>query len=450
MNPEFQRNLWLEASPRKLAWVGLTLALIYGATAFLARDNANGPLGALAVCGGLVFLACGLIWGTRAVAASVLGEIADRTWDSQRLSALTPWQMTWGKLAGSATMAWIGGLTGLVPVALSLSRDGQYGGFWTVGFLVALAIFLHAVCMAIALIGVRKARAEGRVARANAVLGGLILGLILILVVAGSSGFQRGAGLSGLSSFLWARGDIAWANGVFRAEVFRLLAMAAFAAWAVVAAWRLMRLELQMKNGPIAWPGFLIFFAAFSGGFVAPTAGVAAALLVAALAVALCAYIAAFADPADRVRLRQFGQSLGRSDLSRAMVLMPSTLAPVLLATGLVIAALLLGTPHRFGSGPDGPQAAALMAFVLRDLGVVTLFRFGPRSQRGDFGAVVALALLYIVGGVIGRAMGFGEGAAFFAPLSDAPWISLVSGLVQAAIAWTLAVRRIRAPEKAR
>ena len=150
------------------------------------------------------------------------------------------------------------------------------------------------------------------------------------------------------------------------------------------------------------------------------------------------------------VRLRQFGQSLGRSDLSRAMVLMPSTLAPVLLATGLVIAALLLGTPHRFGSGPDGPQAAALMAFVLRDLGVVTLFRFGPRSQRGDFGAVVALALLYIVGGVIGRAMGFGEGAAFFAPLSDAPWISLVSGLVQAAIAWTLAVRRIRAPEKAR
>ena len=31
MNPELQRNLWLEASPRKLAWVGMVLAVIYGA-----------------------------------------------------------------------------------------------------------------------------------------------------------------------------------------------------------------------------------------------------------------------------------------------------------------------------------------------------------------------------------------------------------------------------------
>ena len=28
MNPEFQRNLWLEASPRRLAWAGVVLSLL--------------------------------------------------------------------------------------------------------------------------------------------------------------------------------------------------------------------------------------------------------------------------------------------------------------------------------------------------------------------------------------------------------------------------------------
>ena len=44
MNPEFQRNLWLEASPRRIAWAAVSLVLIYGATALVARDSASGPL----------------------------------------------------------------------------------------------------------------------------------------------------------------------------------------------------------------------------------------------------------------------------------------------------------------------------------------------------------------------------------------------------------------------
>ena len=57
--------------------------------------------------------------------------------------------------------------------------------------------------------------------------------------------------------------------------------------------------------------------------------------------------------------------------------------------------------------------------------------------------AIVALALLYGVGGIVGWSTGGAQGAALFAPLSAAPLLSLVSGLVQAAIAWTLAGRRI-------
>ena len=44
MNPEFQRNLWLEASPRRLAWAGVVLLLIYGATVMATRTDPYGPL----------------------------------------------------------------------------------------------------------------------------------------------------------------------------------------------------------------------------------------------------------------------------------------------------------------------------------------------------------------------------------------------------------------------
>ena len=77
-----------------------------------------------------------------------------------------------------------------------------------------------------------------------------------------------------------------------------------------------MRLELQMKNLPVVWPAFLIFLAVFLGGFAYAGGGLAAALLVGALAVALAAYAGAFAEPADRVRLRQFAASAAKGDLT--------------------------------------------------------------------------------------------------------------------------------------
>ena len=33
MNPEFERNLWLEASPRRIGWAAMILLLVFGAVA---------------------------------------------------------------------------------------------------------------------------------------------------------------------------------------------------------------------------------------------------------------------------------------------------------------------------------------------------------------------------------------------------------------------------------
>ncbi|MDP3852975.1 hypothetical protein [Phenylobacterium sp.] len=441
MNPEFQRNLWLEAAPRRVAWAAITLVMIYGAAIMVLRNNPYGALTGLAGVGAVVFVACGMVWGARAAGSSILNEIADRTWDFQRLSALDPWAMTWGKLAGGASLAWMCALTGLVLMAVAGLQRGDSGTLSTLTFFVALAVLLQAVSMAAALIGVRKARAEGRTARAGGVLGGLIVGGVLLSWVAGSAGFQRGAGLEGFSAMLGAKGLIDWGGTYWPADGFRAVAVTLFAGWAVIGAWRLMRLELQMQNAPIVWPAFLVFLAVFAGGFVLRDGGLAGALTTGALAVALSAYAAAFAEPADRVRMRQFRQHVQARDLARAAPLAPAPLAPLILATLLVLLAFAASAGDFVG--PGLAQAGALIAFLLRDLAVIALCRLGERPQRGDFAAVVALAVLYGVGGIVGWSVDRDTGAALFAPLGAAPLLSLASGLVQAAIAWGLVARRL-------
>lgn len=441
MNPEFQRNLWLEASPRRIAWAGVVLLLIYGAAVALTRNNPYGALPALGGVGAVVFVACAMLWGARASGNSILAEIADRTWDFQRLSALKPWAMTWGKLFGGSSLAWMCALTGLLMMVVAGTAGRVDGLATTAVFMLALAVLLQAISLGAALIGVRKARAEGRTARASGVLGGLIIGAILLSWVAGSAGFQRGMGTEGFGALFSANGLVDWGGRLWPAAGFRAVALSLFAAWAVIGAWRLMRLELQMQNAPVVWPAFLIFLAIFAGGFMLRTQGLAAGLAVGSLVVALSAYAAAFAEPADRVRIRQFVQFAAKGDLARAAPLTPAPLAPLLIATLLVLAAFATSSGSLMT--PELGQAGALIAFLLRDLGVIALCRMGERPQRGDFSAVVALALLYGVGGSLGWAVGQETGGAIFAPLAHAPLISLVSGLVQAAVVWALAVRRI-------
>lgn len=442
MNPEFQRNLWLEASPRRIAWAGVVLALIYGATVALARDNPGGPMLALGMVGAGVFIACAMIWGARAAGGSVLAEIADRTWDFQRLSALDPWSMTWGKLFGGASLAWLCGLTGLAMMAIAGLGRGEPGVWPSLAFMLALAVLLQGMSLGAALVGVRKARAEGRTARAGGVLGGLIVGAILLSWVASSAGFQQGAGTEGMNSLWTDRGFVDWGGVIWPAANFRLIVMTLLAGWAVIGAWRLMRLELQMENKPVYWPAFLAFLAVLAGGYVFRAEGWSGAFTAASLAVSLIAYAAAFAEPADKVRMRQFAHHLSRGDIARATPLLPTPVAPVIFAGLLVIAAFAAGGGRV--SALDPAQAAALIAFLIRDLGVIAYCRMGARPQRGDFGAVVALGLLYLVGGALGLATGGAGGVALMVPTNEAPLVSLISGVVQAAIAWVLAAQRIK------
>ncbi len=98
---------------------------------------------------------------------------------------------------------------------------------------------------------------------------------------------------------------------------------------------------------------------------------------------------------------------------------------------------------------PQMGQAGALIALLLRDLGVIALCRLGASGlsardfcRRGGLGR----ALWRRRHGRLGRSAtrhGAAPSSRSPPPLPNAPLISLASGLVQAAIVWFFAMRRI-------
>ncbi|MEO6341153.1 MAG: hypothetical protein ABIO39_14015, partial [Caulobacteraceae bacterium] len=278
---------------------------------------------------------------------------------------------------------------------------------------------------------------------------------------------RTGARVGGLGELLsLGKGNITWWGWTFEANTFATCAALIFAGWAFVGAWRLMRLELQMRNAPWVWTSFLVFLAAFVAGLVPDNtltngAGSFLRWAAAAFIFAAAAYAGAFVEPADRVRLAGFGAAVRRRDWIRALPMTPLSLPPLLLAAVSFVAMAIFSDAARQVVGQFDRSAgmlgdltptliAAGFVFMTRDLAVITYFRFGPSPRRGDFGAILALALIYWILPLFGLAAGGpgGMGLALFAPHPIHATVSLVSGALQALLVWLFAVRRLKGADR--
>ena len=114
MNPEFQRNIWLELTPHRLLAAPVFLAAVFGLIALVSGDDVLGPLSHAAWW---IAAATGVLWGARLAADAVLGEVHAGTWDQQRLSSIRPWAMTWGKPLCAPVFTWYVAAPCLVLVA---------------------------------------------------------------------------------------------------------------------------------------------------------------------------------------------------------------------------------------------------------------------------------------------------------------------------------------------
>jgi hypothetical protein len=446
VNPELRRSFWLELTPQRL----IAMPAVLGLTFALALVASDGRVEALVVPGQVAFYAMVLIWGCRRAAASMANEVHEGTWDWQRMSSIGPWSMSWGKLLGSTSFVWYGAGISLAAVVAGRLESGPVEEVLLEAAAMAGAGLLgHTVSLAAALAWLRKIRPARRVP------------VTLCQILGIGVGYQL-APTSQIVMYLEWLGTIDWYGFLLDGQTFLLASLLVFLAWGLLATYRLMQAELQVRMRPWAWPAFTLFAMLYVDGLFlgrcARCSETALGWIAAPYVVAtLSAYLALFLEPKDIVRSRALLAAIGAGGWRRATTLVPFWLVSVLLlvVTGGIAVILTLATAHSWDFLPvatlvleDRVVVAGILAhfgFVARDFCLILALNFGTRPGRADMAAVIYLAMLYLLAPWILYAAGLDGGSALFLPGNpDWPWLNLVAAVLQALAGFALLAGRWR------
>lgn len=378
INPELKRQLWLQFSPARLVVLPLMiLALMLGLHLTLPDRAAM----AIALASGAIFVVLVFFAGTRAAGASVTDELNDHTWDQQRMSAMSPWSMAWGKLAGSTSYAWyIGGW------CIAIGLIAVWVGHLTVPALrmvmlaVLVGVFLQALLLTIHLQLVYWRGAAARRGSATAIL------LVLVWV-----GFPLTQILR-IDTIQW------WGFAVDTLN-FLLLSMGILVVCVLVAAWRSMAEILMVRQWPWGWPALAIAVTLYLCGF-APTNQPLMLVLIGLATCVVMSYFSLFAEPQTRA---QWQRVLARSNTGQwrlAIQLLPRWPSTVVLALPLA----LLASASTSALGEIDTvflqkwmhyQPLCMFLLMLRDSALALYFSFSVKSRNPQASFATTLLVLH-------------------------------------------------------
>lgn len=426
INPEFRRNLWLELTPSRL--VGMPLVLgIFLLLAYLIDGRQYG--GTVARTASFLFSILVILWGTRLSCEALVVEIREHTWDNQRLSVISPWSMTWGKLLGSTIFTWYGGLLCLL-VYLTSRPEPPLSLPETILLMVGSGLFGQAVGLLASLQSIRKNQRHGRFQT--------------------TAFWALGAG-GGLFALKWpfaTSNGIWWYGRYFPDDQFVLASLLLFLTWAVFGIYRLIRAELQLPTLPWAWILFTLFLAGYVAGFPELVRwqagqGVWQQRLASGFLIILgLTYGTAFFERKDPVSFRRLLQHIRHHEWLRALASAPLWLITLPLA---VLSCFLLVACADQIPSPLAVSAVAMTFFLFRDIGILLFLNLGRIPKRADMLAALWLTLLYGIIPWILASLDLASWTGLFLPRpSENALIQLPVALSQAAVVLCLVILRWR------
>ncbi len=460
MNPELTRHLAHEAGWRRLLAMPILVSLVLWAVSITQ--------GQLSLMDDVAYFGMGLlliVWGGRLAADSLLSEIANRTWDSQCMSALGPWQLTTGKLFGATVFVWYSAAVTAVLAIWWADADPA-----RIARLMVTGLFVQAVTLFGSLVIYRMTPGSTRLQTPLAQSVGIMLALPFLLAdqIPGWLS-QTLAQIPFLKIFAFQMSPLG----------FLVLLQIAMAIWAVWGVARLLRAELQIPAVPWVWTLFIGFAIALGAGLepqlIQPERQLIPGLLepltrifLAFLFIVGLTYLAVFFTPKDLIRLRHLWRALIGGRLARAAMLAPAWTISVLVL--IVLAVILIGIWLAVALGDPESDAAiveqtfvaaqirpplvlAVLGFVLRDIALIYFLTTGRDAERGHFAALIVLAMLHavvpILAGNAGTLFGWSGiedalGPVFRPEQGQNPIWTFLPAWMQAAAMWMLLVRMWR------
>ena len=407
-SPEIIRYCRLEAKPARLM-AGFITAQVVAFSVYLIATQGSDPGKQLAQQ--ILWLQAVILGGYAAVrsVASVVEERAAKTWDFQRLTPLTSWDLAWGKFAGAPIFAYF--LTAvLTPWAIfgtAVARDFSWAQLWDWSAILIAGSF-----------------------------GSIAVGLFVSSYTDTTKGRQGNLGifltiwfLAHLFTALARQGKIVHFYGwdVFPRYFYSLTA-AVFGFWALAGAtWRIGQ---DLQEGEAFWrlPAFMVFLSWYMLGIEELTKPWGAAYLLWIPAMLLYAASLWTRYGHDDVRRWQLAAT-SRQALDRAPIWL------IGLAT-LILLALATASRIAFQGEASLRSLVLIPTFAARDLMFLQWCRLG-RSRRPETMALAYWALAYVVPAAILGAFQATRYICWFAPNAnmqvDATW-NLLPPLLEAAV----------------
>ena len=442
-NPEFQRQLWLNWRPALLAWsLGLSLLVLALPLALSKPQDLPGAMGMTAMAG---LWAAAVVYGSVLAGRSLSEEASQNTWDWQRLSALSPWQMAWGKLLGAALPAWLYVLwfaLAVVGMTTVWTLDA-----WRVHHTIALAVLwglgLQAWAMNAVLMG--WGQRDRPINRKRAAL----LPLLLLFFIPGPfvGNVYQSLASGGGEPVRWWGLDVGGLGLAYLAGTLVL-------GLGLLALWRQLCTRLDVRTLPWAWPLGLVLTGLVSAGSL--DMGIAA-FFSSTVWIALIgtAYVALQHMDQHLRAWRQVQWSASRQRWREALAALP--LWPVSLLLAFAMTALLMLIPGRWEAAISDTLSRFslyLCLQLLRDCLLLTGFALLVGKRKSPLAAfVIAWLILNLVAPLLAYGVGGHAGAMLVQPVIAtwvgsplashpteawpryAPWLSL--GLqILAALAW--------------
>jgi len=279
-NPEFKRNIWLELSLHRLIAAPVLLGLIF----FVAMQNQGG--GAIThTIAKSIFIIATILWGSQLAFSSVSDELQNRTWDNQRLSALSPFKLAWGKLFGATSFAWYIGIPCILVLLFMPVTNLPVNNLQTSISLILGALLVQSLAFVIALLAAKSGATIPR---------GLSLLFLFVLMP-----------IVGRMIYATEVPNQLWYGIAFTRYTFVNISLLIFTAWTWLASVRVMQTALQIKIKPWAMLAFVLFGAFYILGFYAAFSVGNFAGFVFIFAI-LMTYFGALTEKRDLVSVRRF------------------------------------------------------------------------------------------------------------------------------------------------
>ncbi len=391
INPELQRNIWENITPTKLVVMPVLLGLIF----MIAGSATNVGIMSL-----VFFYIITVMVGAYVAGEEIPNEIQDKTWDWQRMSTMTPMQMTIGKMFGSTIFQWYGGficILGFLFSALTIKMNFIN----LIQFLICMvlvATFFQSYAMLLG-IGTREMPLRFR----RFLIIGVLLGLAILLV----SVFT----IIGVFSYFEKRIDknldiptVTWFFIKLPILTHFLFALVFLNFWSFAGLYRSFRTEMYYFNGPEFFIIFLIALPFYFSGYLFnfPEINTSAYLTLLFAGIAVFAYqaaiLTALIDKMEIITFRRLFYHLELKNYKKVGYDTPLWLIALVIEIVASLFALLIFTVSSRELSklePDFPQKIlyfllVINLFAIRDIGI---FMFNNFTQGKN---AIGLTLTYL------------------------------------------------------